>query len=317
MGTLVKPVGRVKTRPEDFVVTEVVNGREVGHEFTTKMHEASSPLSLFSLTKRGIGGEPAYREVARRLGVAREHVSDHGLKDACAVTSQQIVVEGAYDPHFEHDQLWLRYIGPASGRLRHGGHDGNRFSIVVYTDAVHPPEADSFLNLFGSQRFGDGHLEVGKFLYEGNYKEALRHLEGSMNWRVIEGLMSRGMTAEEALLHPSFRFELKFKLLQWQSHLWNLLARRTTEMHLPTWSVQYRRLYEHLWNPKTLDETMLSLSYSFIRRVQAKVSQHRIIERDEGFVHQFMLGSGSYATVLLSSLYELEDVSRTKFSIAA
>lgn len=317
MGTNVKPVGQVKKSPEGFVVTEVVRRKGVQHEFTTKMHEASPPFSLFSLTKRGVSGEPAYREVARQLGVNRDQVSDHGLKDAWAVTAQQIVIEGAYNPHFEHDQLWLRYIGPASERLRHGGHDGNHFSIVVRTDAVRPPEADSFLNLFGPQRFGDGHLEVGKFLYEGNYKEALRHLEGSMNWRVIEGLMSRGMTAEEALLHPSFRFELKFKLLQWQSHLWNLLARRTTEMHLPTWSPQCRRLYEHLWNPKTLDETMLALSYSFVRRVHAKVSQHRIIERDEGFVHQFTLGSGSYATVFLGSLYELEDLSRAKFSLAA
>ncbi len=313
MLTQAKPTGSIKTEPEDFMVSEVVQRKRVLPVFKTDISNASGPLTEFVLTKRCMPAEAAYCEVAKQLGVDRRSLSDHGRKDTYAVTSQSLVVKGPFRPNFDHEQIWLKQMGPAASPLSHGGHDKNHFSILVRTDAAFAPHGQQFLNLFGPQRFGDGRAEVGKFLLEGRFEDALTRLEGSMNWGAIENLLDLGAKPMEALLHHSFRKELKFKVEQWWSWLWNQLAPEFQEDHLPTWSMDSAHLYEKWWNPYELDSEMLELVKSFVRPVKSVAYDHTSHEVEGGFRHEFALRSGAFATVFLDTLYDVTDVSRERY----
>ncbi len=320
MLAIAKPPGVIKVAPEDFVVREVqVDGSVPEVFFKTQMrpYDPSSTHTAFLLCKHEVGAEGAYTQVARQLDVARAQVTDYGRKDHFAVTVQRIVVEGEYKHSFQHESMWLRHLGPANVALRHGGHQGNRFSVLVRTEASVPPEGEKFLNLFGPQRFGDGSPEVGKYLLEGEYDQALQLLQQSpMNRSELQRIARRyGISAMKAMLHLDFRSTLHFKVVQWQSHLWNMRAKQlqlkgVSEGALPVWGEAYMDEYEHLWNPTMLNDEFVGALHSFTRSLYVRAQEHVIVEEDDGFRHKFTLRSGSYATVFLSSLYDLTDESR-------
>ena len=310
----IKPAGRIKMRPEDFLVQEVVNGKVTQPFFETRITGAVGEFTSFVLTKRAISGERACVEVARQLGISREAITDYGMKDAQAITAQSIVIEGKFDPSFQHDQIWLRQIGLAKGRLRHGGHDGNRFKILVETNAAQPQKGYRFLNLFGPQRFGDGRVDIGRHLLEGDFEKALEQIQGSMNWQKLQSIASDyGLDFDEALVHPEFKFELGFKVNQWTSWLWNQLAPIVSEVSLQTWSLQTAEQYNEWWDPVELDAELYKLLHVFHRPVMSEARNIQIVRRADGIEHNFTLRSGSYATVYLSTLYDLEDVSRARY----
>ena len=341
MFTAVRSVGHIKAQPEDFVVQEEMNGRVVVPQFTTTIRPAVSPFTAFTLTKRNVQAVDAYREVARQLGVSRQHITECGRKDKVALTTQTIVVEGTYLPQFNHADMWLTQIGPVDGPLWHGAHSGNRFSILVRTDAPVPPDGVVFRNLFGHQRFW-GRVDVGRYLLEGQFDQAVRALEGSPSWyqlkRIIQRLspasaimplyqavtwdevkrIVRGtISAEEVLEHPDFREQVQFEVLKWQSHLWNRLALRTrsTDDRLPMWGLDHAPLYTEFWNPSEVDSLMYDLTHQFSRRVWVRALRHQINEHELGYQHEFTLPSGSYATVFLDHLYALVDDSREGYVV--
>ncbi len=349
MLTTMRPVGHIKAQPEDFVVMEEQNGRIVSPIFETIIRRAESAFTAFTLTKRNTQAVDAYREVARQLGITRSQITDCGRKDKVALTTQTIVVEGDYVPVFSHSDMWLQYQGPAVGPLWHGAHAGNRFRILVRTDAPNPPDCREFRNLFGPQRFW-GNLEIGKFLLEGDFDQAMTLLESSASWYKLKRIMrdylplyrraefdavdswsaikvlTKGLFSAEAILEdPDFREQLAFEILKWQSHLWNLLARRTrtNEERLPMWGRESAALYADLWCPKAndidgaieVDQAMLDLSHQFSRRLKVTAKSHQIIECDEGFWHEFILPPGAYATVFLDTMYTLVDDSRESYPV--
>ncbi len=315
MAEAIKPIGRIKTEPEDFIVQEIADGRAPHILKRTRITGATSRYTKFIFTKRGVESQKAYQEIADQLQVHRSQVTDYGMKDAAAVTVQIVVVEGQFTPAFYHRKMWLYQLGPADGPLKHGQHEGNRFSIVVRTEEVSPPpEATEFLNLFGPQRFGDGRVLIGKYLLEGNFTAALAEFEESMNWRDLEKIMNKGHTALEALKHPDFRGILKFRVQQWQSWMWNEVAKLSNQWRIPVWSPGVADMYAHLWDPDIdqLHPHMVQHAYPFTRKVKVQPGNPIVSKHPEGFKHEFTLPSGVYATVYLAHLYDLRDISREK-----
>jgi tRNA(Glu) U13 pseudouridine synthase TruD len=312
-----KPSGVIKIRPEDFVVQELDdNGQLLPLINQTKITGAkqNSQLTSFILTKRQVEHNEALRVIADHFGVDQHKITTRGRKDAFALTSQEIVVEAnKFWPVFEHNRLFLQQLGEAKELLRHGHHRGNHFTIFVKTEATEISCDHQFINFFGPQRFGDGGLKTGKYLFEGNFEAALGEIQGLMNWPKLERLLNSGLSPAEAFMHPGFRNELKFRLQQWTSHLWNMLARETKMPSLPTWSENSAHLYDKWWPIRDVDDEIYSLNYSFNRPVTAYVQNHHTQCVNGGIVHKFILGSGSYATVFLESLYELTDYSRRHY----
>jgi tRNA(Glu) U13 pseudouridine synthase TruD len=308
-----RPHGVIKKYPEDFVVREWVDGAMIAPVFNTSLEPPISGYSMLAMTKLGMPGEAALREVARQLGVPRSHVSDHGLKDSWALTTQFIVVEGNYIPRFAHKKIWLRYLGVADGPLVHGRtglHQGNHFAIRVVTKSSHPPETPrEFLNLFGHQRFGHESFLAGKFLLEGDLPQALRAMVGTPSETLLgEVARKYRISVAAALLHPEARFEVGFKVLQWQSHLWNMLAPQVKDAWLPMWNPDIDH-YDGIWNPQRVDERFTGFLHRFNRRVIAVAENCSTVPTLDGYLHEFSLPPGSYATIYLSSMYDIIDAS--------
>lgn len=169
--------GRLRARPEDFLVDEIPaygpDGREDAH-------------LLLVLEKRGWNTEDAICEVARQLGVPRPEIGSAGLKDRHALTRQWISLPAAAAGRlgaFQHTDLRLGEAHPHGQKLRRGHLKGNRFEIVVRDLALPPAEAlaaararaaelvaqGGLPNVFGVQRFGrDGaNFERGLALLAG------------------------------------------------------------------------------------------------------------------------------------------------------
>lgn len=154
--------GRIKARPEDFVVEELPAYEADG---TPDRH------LMLTLTKRELNTADALREVARQLEVDVRDLGSAGLKDREAITTQTISVPvegGERLADFEHPNITLGEPRPHSGKLRRGHLHGNRFTLVVRDLAVDPQEAAArvqaklavlearhgFDNVYGPQRFG-------------------------------------------------------------------------------------------------------------------------------------------------------------------
>ncbi len=303
-----KPVGVIKKAPEDFIVRE----DNLYPVSDTKLTGATSPFTMFTLTKRGVEGDTALTEVARQLNVARGAVSAAGRKDSCAVTTQRIVVAGDFTPTFAHDRIWLHQVGPAHRPLRRGHHSGNMFSIMVYTDARRPAEGRYFRNYFGPQRFGSD-PKVGRYLLEGDLVAAFVALTGTRNQSARDKIAEQGYSEEETMRHPYLASVREYAVLQWQSYLWNELARSRKETsardRLPLWSLDSAYLYTPWWNPSEVDGEMLRLIHVTDRPLFAAPERQQVIKRVGGWRHDFRLRPGAFATVYLATLYEVADAS--------
>lgn len=315
-----KPPGTIKNQWDDFIVQEIQNGVAVPLISSTYITGTKSDYTYFWMTKRGVESGNAVSVIAKQLGVSKQQVTTAGLKDAYAHTSQVVVVAGEFIPQFNHSSMWLQQIGPASGPLYGGKHGNNQFLINVETDAsVSPRMPDSFRNYFGPQRFGDGFNEVGRDLLLGHFERAAASLRHSqMNGSQLNHLLRQGFSAEAALLHPSMKNIVGFKVLQWQSWLWNQRAAlvetsiANNSLRIPMWSLETADDYDQIWDPARVDVGMNQLGHHFSRPLFISVKERAFQRVQGGFQYKFQLPPGAYATVYLDAMYNINDVSRSR-----
>lgn len=154
--------GRLRARPEDFVVDEIAayapDGREERH-------------LMVRIEKRGIASQEAVYALTDHARVSRHDAGMAGRKDTDAVTRQWITLPwAAREPleTFEHDAVRVLEVHPHGQKLRTGHLHGNRFALVVRDLAVDASAARHRIaakldalraaggleNLYGGQRFG-------------------------------------------------------------------------------------------------------------------------------------------------------------------
>ncbi|RJP30757.1 MAG: tRNA pseudouridine(13) synthase TruD [Phycisphaerales bacterium] len=179
--------GRLKSRPEDFVVEELPlypPSGEGTHVFMT-------------VEKRGASTAAAADMIARALGRRRHDVGFAGQKDVHAVARQTLSIE-----HVDPDQAarlnlpGIRVLGVArhGHKLRLGHLAGNRFDLRVRGLAVDPRAALGLAqaatavlqrrgapNYFGPQRFGAAGNNglIGRAALLGRYQEAVDGIVGA------------------------------------------------------------------------------------------------------------------------------------------
>ena len=172
--------GRIKDRPEDFLVDELPLEEPCG----------SGEHLWLLIEKRDATTSDISRALARHFKVAPGAVSVAGIKDKCALTRQvfSVHIPGRNPrsfPAFEHPCAGVLWVDEHTSKIRRGQLEGNRFSIrirgVSATDAVRAKRvldelaARGVPNRFGSQRFGvrgRNHL-VGRALWLGKWQEAM------------------------------------------------------------------------------------------------------------------------------------------------
>ncbi|MEP0843383.1 MAG: tRNA pseudouridine(13) synthase TruD [Phycisphaerae bacterium] len=175
--------GRIKTRPEDFVVDEVPLYPARGEGTHT----------YFRIEKVGLATLQAVQQIARALGRPQHDVGYAGLKDADAVATQMLSIEHV-DPQriasLTLPRVRVLEVARHGNKLRLGHLAGNRFRIRIR--GVEPravEQAGAVLevlsrrgvpNYFGPQRFGarGDTWEIGKALLARDWAEALALMLG-------------------------------------------------------------------------------------------------------------------------------------------
>lgn len=153
--------GRIRTIPEDFQV----------HERPLYLPCGQGEHLYLSVTKRGLSTLDLVRRLSSVLGVKTLAIGVAGLKDARAVTTQMVSIQGITPDRVSRlatdDQiLKVEILGPHRNRLRTGHHAGNHFRLVIRAVEGHasdsvPAVLDQLVrrgvpNYFGPQRQGKG-----------------------------------------------------------------------------------------------------------------------------------------------------------------
>jgi tRNA pseudouridine13 synthase len=177
--------GRIKQRPEDFLVEELPAYEPCGD---------GEHLYLF-IEKRDLSTMNLVEALSRHYGVRRDAVGYAGLKDKAAVTRQLVSVHlpGKKDADlrpFEHTRAAVLWAARHTNKLRQGHLSGNRFIIrireveparvVQASRVLQRLAAEGVPNLAGEQRFGhlaNNHI-IGRAILLGDYQTILKELLG-------------------------------------------------------------------------------------------------------------------------------------------
>lgn len=224
--------GRIKERPEDFVVDEIPLYQPSG----------KGEHLYVSVRKQGLSHHEAMRALSSHFGVPERRIGFAGMKDKDAVTSQLFSIHvgnaafptatGAIRPGLEI--AWMERHG---NKLRRGHLHGNRFSIRIRgVDPLLAPRAARRLeqlerlgapNYFGPQRFGyraNNHVLGALIVHRAwqaaldellgargtgypSYQEERRRLYDAGRYAEAAALWSRRDQAERAALNALMRGE--------------------------------------------------------------------------------------------------------------
>ncbi len=153
--------GRIRFAPEDFRVDELPLYLPCGQ----------GEHLYVKITKRGLSTPDLIRRLSATLGVKAQAIGVAGLKDARAITTQMVSLQGISPEQLARlkidDQiLQVETLARHRNRLRTGHHAGNHFRLVIRDVADHAVEAVPVIlhelrrrgvpNYFGPQRQGKG-----------------------------------------------------------------------------------------------------------------------------------------------------------------
>lgn len=176
--------GRLRDRPEDFLVDEIPVCEPDGEGEHLLLH----------VRKTGANTEWVARRLASHAGLPLSAVSYAGLKDRYAVTTQWFSLQVGVHSDPDWSSLDVGGVEVLEARrhrrkLRRGALRGNRFRILVRDLAGDLDALDEHLSLarqfgvpnyFGAQRFGNrgGNLYAAHALFTGETRRVQRHLKG-------------------------------------------------------------------------------------------------------------------------------------------
>ena len=163
--------GQIRSVPEDFQVEERPLYQPCGE----------GEHLYITITKRGLSTPDLVRRLSSTLGIKAQAIGVAGLKDARAVTTQMVSLQGVTPEQVsgiktDDSLLSFQILGRHRNRLRTGHHAGNRFRLVIRQVADHardtvPSVLDHLRtrgvpNYFGPQRQGKrgDNYEVGAAL---------------------------------------------------------------------------------------------------------------------------------------------------------
>lgn len=176
--------GRIKERPEDFLVDEL------------PLYEPSGEGEhlYLRIAKRDMPHHEMLSVLRRHFGVTDREIGFAGMKDRMALTSQTVSIHLPRRPELtsiQHDRLQVQWADWHSNKLRRGHLAGNRFSIRIRgVEPFQAPaiwrglqalEARGVPDFFGPQRFGvrrNGHV-LGRLVLLERWEELLGELLGS------------------------------------------------------------------------------------------------------------------------------------------
>ncbi len=196
--------GVIRVTPEDFVVEERPLYQPCGE----------GEHLYVRITKRGFATPHLVSYLSSRLGIKARAIGVAGLKDANAVTTQIVSLQGVSQEkaaQVKHEKiLTLEVLGRHRNRLRPGHHAGNSFRIVVRH--IRPSTSQS----------ADQILELVRRRGMPNYFGPQRQGRSAANFRVGAEVLRDQLRQQRMPKHQRVWF-----INAYQAHLFNrVLARR-------------------------------------------------------------------------------------------
>lgn len=149
--------GRMKVQPDDFIVEEIPAYEACGE----------GDFLYLWIEKRGVGAEFMLRHIARCLGLGFDAVGTAGLKDRHAVTRQWVSLPAEIEAkigRIDTDGIRVLNVTRHTNKLKPGHLRGNRFTIRIReADRTHADAVPTIVarirekglpNFYGPQRFG-------------------------------------------------------------------------------------------------------------------------------------------------------------------
>lgn len=179
---------------QDFLVEEITKGGRVVSLIPQEQHipEKDDPekKTLYAeLIKTNMSTFDAVGSMANAFSIPSKQISFSGVKDAMAITAQQIAFRNIDASTIQLDKvpgLYLHSFSWGKGILEKGAQNGNHFTIIVRTKGEVNQEhiasivsevEEGFYNYYFFQRFGTPRVishVLGKYLLRQNYKEAVK-----------------------------------------------------------------------------------------------------------------------------------------------
>ncbi|MEM2001046.1 MAG: tRNA pseudouridine(13) synthase TruD [Candidatus Methanomethylicaceae archaeon] len=172
--------GKIRVKPEDFLVEEITPEGYVVNESLKTLSRGSGPYTLAVLKKRSRDLLPTLSLLQKLL---KAKVSFAGIKDRRAVTYQLISISRPLTEPIRMNNLEVWAVGTSKWEVRPGELKGNRFTITIRsldredisTDVL--PDLNWLPGYFGHQRFGitrPNTHKVGKYMVKGEFEDAVR-----------------------------------------------------------------------------------------------------------------------------------------------
>ena len=164
--------GRIRTKPEDFQVSEVISER------AKKSINDKEGYPVYKLIKKTIDTNHALSDIFKKKGIRLKAL---GLKDASAITEQFVcsATKEKFVEDFSTQKYSIKKIGFVKKPLSKKDMIQNHFTIKITEtkgDLSLFTEHEKILNFYGYQRFGSKrpvtHL-IGKAIIQKDFKKAI------------------------------------------------------------------------------------------------------------------------------------------------
>jgi tRNA pseudouridine13 synthase len=331
--------GDIKVHPADFIVEETWPNRtyNVTHSALNRLRDAvvarirrPGDYLHFTMVKQNWTTVKALRHLKRRLGVSLKRFGISGMKDKRAVTAQRVSMwhgEAARLARIAIPDIWLKDYAYADKRINLGEATGNRFTVTIrniphaqnditatLTRFTAVTRITGLPNYYGPQRFSGQNAEIGEAIRMGDLKKATELLLAKLQPAMKKGGLAvvpdvfwyEKLVAQHLLQHPNdyagaLRRTPK-KILRifphaYQSRIFNERLRRAIERSEvpPTITIDGFKVNK-----------MPELStHSVERSSRIRPINLRIVRVQPGQATiRFSLGSGEYATTILSQLID-------------
>jgi tRNA pseudouridine13 synthase len=323
--------GKIKIKPEDFIVEEIL-----GFELTGEGEHV-----FLKIQKRGENTDYLARQIAKYAGLPKMAVSYAGMKDRFGLTTQWFSVHIPGKREVDWSGLESASVSVLEAirhnrKLKKGALQGNRFEITVaelvgekglIEQKLAQVKAAGVPNFFGPQRFGreGNNLAQAEALFNGELRLRDRNLEGIylsaarseifnrvLAHRVEEGTWNRAIEGDvfmfgdsNSIFHAELNLETLSRVAAVEIHpsgpLWGKGVPATSDEAL---AIEQAIAAEF----KVLSEGLERMGMETSRRPLRLTLADLIWEFGEDSTLRlcFTLTSGAYATVLLREVVNFE-----------
>jgi len=175
---------KIKQKPEDFCVEEVMDLKLGGGDYT-----------YFILEKKNFNTRDAIKVIAKALRIDSKRFNVAGIKDKVAVTKQYVSVFKVNPERLgklKFKNIKIKVLGKGKERLRLGQLKRNKFRIIVRNLEKQKKGIDFVENYFDEQRFGGRNHLLGKALVKKEFRKAVFMLRLKFDKRDYVGAL-RGL----------------------------------------------------------------------------------------------------------------------------